>query len=168
MMNPVTGQKKDTGRAAVTVLVVFSAVAVLTMLVAGAWAGLGKSAPSPVMRSSVFDWNGFKAEATKTGFRRECFDARTATLDRLAAHITTLNPGEAPHAAHRHPEEEVVIVKEGILEVVQNDKTSRVEAGGMIFMASNELHGLKNVGTKTAVYYVIKWFAPGMIKDNAK
>ena len=29
-------------------------------------------------------------------------------------------------------------------------------AGGIIFEASNELHGLRNVGTNQAVYYVIK------------
>ena len=120
------------------------------------------------MHSATFDWNGFKAETTKTGFRRECLDAHTATLDRLEVHATTLNPGQTPHPAHKHPEEEVIIVKEGVLEAAQNDKVNRVEAGGMIFQASNELHGLKSVGTKPAVYYVIKFFPPGMAKDHAK
>jgi XRE family transcriptional regulator, regulator of sulfur utilization len=167
MTNRITGSG-EAGMARVAVLAIFSVVATLIIVAVQAGAGLGKSSPQPVMHSSVFDWSSFKAEATKTGSRRECFDARTATLDRLAAHITTLNPGEAPHPAHRHPEEEVVIVKEGVLEVVQNDKTSRVEASGMLFMASNELHGLKNVGTKPAVYYVIKWFSPGLSKDGIK
>jgi quercetin dioxygenase-like cupin family protein len=83
-------------------------------------------------------------------------------------HATTLNPGQSPHPAHKHPEEEVIIVKEGVLEAAQNDKTTRVQAGGIIFQASNELHGLKSVGTTPAVYYVVKFFPPGLSKDPAK
>ncbi len=98
------------------------------------------------MRSHVFDSVHIKAEPTKTGERREVFDAPTATLERFASHITTLNPGEAPHPAHRHPEEELMIVKEGTLEVMLNGQPTRVEVGGMIFCASNELHGIRNVG----------------------
>ena len=41
----------------------------------------------------------------------------TATLDELEIHITTLNKGETPHAPHQHPDEELVIVKEGTVEV---------------------------------------------------
>jgi XRE family transcriptional regulator, regulator of sulfur utilization len=127
---------------------------------------LAQSAGKPLMKSSVFDWDALKAEPKKTGARREVFDARTATLDRLECHVTTLNPGEAPHAAHRHPEEELVIVKEGALETQQNGVTNRAGPGSLIFEASNELHGLRNVGQTTATYYVIKWFSPGMLKDK--
>ena len=76
--------------------------------------------------------------------------------------VTTLNPGEMPHPGHRHPEEELMIVKEGTLEAVQNDKTSRVGPGGMVFEASNEFHSVKNIGKKQAVYYVIKFVPPGL------
>ena len=50
-----------------------------------------------------------------------------------------------------------MILKEGTLEAVQNDRTNRVEAGGIIFEASNELHGVRNIGTNRATYYVIKF-----------
>jgi quercetin dioxygenase-like cupin family protein len=105
-----------------------------------------------------------KAEPTKTGARREVFDAPTATLERFASHITTLNPGEAPHPAHRHPEEELMIVKEGTLEVMLNGQPTRADAGGMIFCASNELHGIRNVGKTPATYYVVKWYPHDMPK----
>jgi len=82
--------------------------------------------------------------------------------------VTTLNPGEAPHAAHQHPEEELLIVKEGSLEAMQNGRTNVVEAGGVIFEASNEPHGVRNAGTHFASYYVLKWFQPGLNKTKAK
>ena len=52
-----------------------------------------------------------------------------------------------------------MIVKEGTLAALQGDKTNIVEAGGLIFEASNETHGIRNTGTNRATYFVIK-FAP--------
>jgi mannose-6-phosphate isomerase-like protein (cupin superfamily) len=121
-------------------------------------------AEKPVMKSSVFRWEDLKAEPTKVGARREVFDERTTALDRLECHVTTLNPGEAPHAAHHHPEEELIFIREGTIEAVQNTTTNRVGPGSVLFEASNEWHGLRNVGQTTAAYYVVKWFPPGMLK----
>ena len=113
------------------------------------------------MRSSVFDWEKIPVKETKTGASRDFFRAPTATLDQLECHVTTVNAGEASHAAHSHPEEELIIVKEGVLEATQNGETKRAGAGSIIFEASNELHGLRNAGDKPATYYVIKWYSPG-------
>jgi len=134
------------------------------ILATAAVVALAQSAAKPVMHSSVFNFSSLKAETKPSGERRQVFDSPTATLDRLECHITTLNPGEVPHAAHQHPEEELVFLKEGTLEVMQNGHTNRVEAGGVIFCASNEPHGWRNVGTNRAVYYIMKWVAPGQLK----
>ena len=140
-------------------------VTATAILAAAAVVALAQSAAKPVMHSSVFSWAGFKVAPTKAGSRRACFDAPTPTLARLECHITTLNPGEIPHAGHQHPEEELVIVKEGVLEAVQNGQTNLVEAGGIIFEASNEPHGLRNPGTNQAVYYVIKFVPHDLVKS---
>jgi XRE family transcriptional regulator, regulator of sulfur utilization len=115
-----------------------------------------QSIAKPVMHSAIFNWLHLKVEQTKSGERRSVFDSSTATLARLEMHVTTLNPGEAPHAPHGHPEEELMILKEGTVEEMQNGVTNRVEAGGIIFCASNELHGMRNIGTNRATYYVLK------------
>lgn len=111
----------------------------------------------PEMSSAIFDWNSIKVEPTKTGEKRPFFQAPTPTLDELELHVTTLNPGEAPHAPHQHPDEELIIIKEGTVESTVNGIVKRVGPGSVIFQASNQLHGLKNVGTTRAVYHVIKW-----------
>jgi XRE family transcriptional regulator, regulator of sulfur utilization len=144
----------------------FIAVAV-AILAAAAVVTLAQSSARPVMHSSVFNLSSLKVESKPTGERRQVFDSPTATLDRFESHITTLNPGEAPHAAHQHPEEEVIILKEGTLEVMQNGQTNRVETGGVIFCAANEPHGWRNVGTNRAVYYVVKWVPPGQLKAQS-
>lgn len=71
-----------------------------------------------------------------------------------------------PHAGHRHAPEELVIVKEGSLEAVQNTTTNTAGPGAIIFQASNEYHSLRNVSQTPATYYVIKIVPPG-VKDDA-
>jgi quercetin dioxygenase-like cupin family protein len=127
---------------------IFTSIAVLTF---------AQSVPKPVMRSSVFNWADLKAVPTKTGERRAVFDAATPALANLECHITTLNPGESPHPPHRHAEEEMMIVREGTLAAIQGERTNIVTAGGIIFEASNELHGLLNIGTNRATYWVVKF-----------
>jgi quercetin dioxygenase-like cupin family protein len=137
-----------------------AAIAAATTFAAAAWAQLPDES---LMRSSFFNWDELKAAVTPTGAKREVFRERTATLDQLAVHVTTVKPGERSHAPHRHWEEELIIVKEGTVESMQNGQTTRLGPGSVIFEASNELHGIRNVGDTPASYYVIKWFPPGSL-----
>jgi len=121
-----------------------------------------------LMGSSVFDWGTIAAKPTRTGSSRQFFRAPTATLDELECHVTTLNPGESPHPPHKHPDEELIIVKEGTVEALVNGELKRVGPGSVIFQASNQLHGLKNVGDGPATYHVIRWNSPGMLKNKPK
>ena len=118
----------------------------------------------PVMHSCVFNWADLKARPTKVGESRGVFDAPTPTLAEFECHITTLNPGESPHPPHRHPEEELMVIKEGTVEALQGDKTNIVTTGGIIFEASNELHGLRNIGTNRATYFVFKFTPHDLVK----
>ena len=122
---------------------------------------------NPLMKSSVFDWNAIEVKTTKTGASRDFFKGPTATLDQLECHVTTINPGEAPHPPHQHAEEELIIIKDGTIEAMQNGAMKRAGPGSIIFEASNDLHGLRNVGQTPATYFVIKWFPPGTLKPKS-
>jgi len=119
---------------------------------------------TPVMQSSVFDWNAISAKPTAVGSVRQFFRSPTATLDELECHVTTLNPGAQSHPPHKHPNEELVIVREGTVEVLVNGEWKRVGPGSVIFNASNQLHAIRNVGTGPATYHVINWQSPGSKK----
>ena len=144
-----------------------SLVALLTACATLAIVAVGQSEKS-VMGSSIFDWNVIEATPTKVGSTRKFFQAPTATLDELECHVTTLNPGETPHPPHKHPDEEVIIVKEGVVEALVNGQTKRVGPGSIIFQAANQMHSIRNVGQTAAVYHVIKWNSPGMLKNRTK
>lgn len=120
-------------------------------------------ASQTLLQSLVYDWDRIEPAPTKTGETRRFFRSRTGTLDLLSCHVTTLEPGLAAHAPHRHPEEELIILKEGTLEAIINGNTTSMSAGSILFLAPNDLHGVRNNGTTRATYYVIKWFPPGML-----
>jgi quercetin dioxygenase-like cupin family protein len=111
----------------------------------------------PLLGSRVFDWNAVPAKSTDVGSVRSFFKVRTATLEQLEVHVTTLNPGKSPHPPHRHPNEEMLIIRQGTVEALVNGDWKRVGPGSVIFFASNQLHGLRNVGTEPAVYHVINF-----------
>jgi quercetin dioxygenase-like cupin family protein len=119
-----------------------------------------------VMQSAVFDWNTIPAKQTNVGSVRQFFKAPTATLDELELHVTTLNPGETSHPPHRHPNEELVIVKEGTVEALVNGEWKKVGPGSVIFNASNQLHGIRNVGAGPATYHVINWSSTRLEKPT--
>jgi quercetin dioxygenase-like cupin family protein len=130
------------------------------------WAA--ESSGKSVMHSTVFDWEKMDPQSTKVGAKRAVMDSPVATLDRLECHITTVNAGEEPHPPHQHPEEELVLIKEGTMDIVQNGERKRVGPGSVVFNSSNELHGFKNVGDTPATYFVVKWWSPGVSGDKAK
>lgn len=111
----------------------------------------------PIMRSAIFDWNEVPVKHEEVRSVRQFFQAPTATLDELELHVSTLKPGDTSHAPHRHVNEELVIVKEGTVEALVNGEHKRVGPGSVIFNASNELHGIRNVGDGPATYHVINW-----------
>ena len=117
------------------------------------------AAQKSIQRSTVFDWTKLEEKATATGARRDVMRGPTPTLDELEMHITTLNVGQVSHPPHQHPEEELLIVKEGTVETLQNGKASRLGPGSIIFHSSNDLHNIRNVGDTPATYHVINWRA---------
>jgi len=118
-------------------------------------------ASEPIMHSAVFDWNSVPEHANASGSTRDFLSGRTATLDQLYVHVTTLKPGAAPHAPHQHPNEELVIVKEGTIECLVNGEWKKIGPGSVFFIASNELHGVRNPGPGPATYHVIGWKSSG-------
>ena len=117
--------------------------------------------PAKLLDSTAWNWSEFTAKKTDVGDLRSVVRQPTRTLDELEMHITTLNPHTTSHPPHTHPNEEMVIVREGTLQAHVNGKEVVVNAGGVLFYASMQPHGVKNIGDTPATYYVINWASPG-------
>jgi XRE family transcriptional regulator, regulator of sulfur utilization len=120
----------------------------------------GVSPGTAKLGSGVFEWRELNAETKANGVRRSVLDGPTATLDRLHAHITTLEPGKRSGEPSRHLQEEVIIVKEGTIEATFDGHVRTAGAGSVIFFASNAVTSLRNVGPGPATYTVVYYYTP--------
>ena len=137
--------KRDMAVAALAAGLAFGAVAV------------AQTAKPTLIGPSVYPWDEMKPHDTDVGTYAQVMRGPTATLDELELHVTTLNPGVSSHPPHTHANEELVIIREGTVEVLSGGVWKRVGSGGVVFNASNSPHALRNVGTGRAVYHVINW-----------
>jgi quercetin dioxygenase-like cupin family protein len=115
----------------------------------------------PLLDSMAWKWEDMAVRKTDVGELRSLVREPTRTLDELEMHVTTLNPNTTSHAPHTHPNEEIVIVREGTLQAHVNGKEVVVGPGGILFYASMQPHGVKNIGDTPATYFVINWKSPG-------
>jgi quercetin dioxygenase-like cupin family protein len=112
---------------------------------------------STVLATTFVDWDSLTTRPTAAGLTRPVFDNPTVAMDKLEVHITTLNPGMESHPPHRHPWEEMLLVKDGDFEVSLNGRKQRAGPGALVFLASNDAHNARNVGSKPGTYYVINF-----------
>ena len=77
---------------------------------------------------------------------RQAFRGETHGGFEIACHMTKLPAGLSPHPPHKHLNEEIFFLREGTVELTVEGKVSRIGPGSVAFIASNEMHGAKNVG----------------------
>ncbi|HTU64662.1 MAG TPA: cupin domain-containing protein [Steroidobacteraceae bacterium] len=121
-----------------------------------------------LLDSTAWQWQDLAVKKTEQGERRNVVTQPTRTLAELEMHITTLNPHTASHPPHTHPNEEMVILKEGTLQAHVNGKEVVVPVGGILFFASMQPHAVQNIGDTPATYYVINWATPETKAKAAK
>lgn len=116
------------------------------------------TADVPVLPSKSYSFDSLAAKTNPKNHMqtRSVFNGNTQTGCPIAMHISTLPPGEMPHPPHHHVNEEILMIKEGTVESIIAGHTSRVGPGSVIYINSNEEHGLKNVGDVPALYFVVE------------
>jgi len=113
------------------------------------------------LQSAVYDWEQMVVTKTATGERRAVLNSPTATLSNVSWHITTIGAGLVAHPPHRHADEELVVVKDGLIEVTIDDEATRGGPGSMFWFGSGSMHGMRNVGDTPATYYVFRVVTEG-------
>ena len=107
------------------------------------------------MRTQHFKYNKLPVTTNGQNRQRRMFTAKTHTGFKIASHQSDIAPGEVNHPPHQHLREEMMLIREGVMEVTIAGKAYRLGPGDVGVIGSNELHNAKNVGTTRAVYFIV-------------
>jgi mannose-6-phosphate isomerase-like protein (cupin superfamily) len=129
----------------------------LSILLAGLTAG-AVAADENVLKSRCYDFASLPAKTNPANRMevREVFRGKTQTGCPIALHISRLPAGEMPHPPHHHRHEELMLIQSGRLQFTIAGQTSTVGPGSVVYINSNEEHGMKNVGDAAAEYFVVE------------
>ena len=107
-------------------------------------------------RSQTFSYDHLPiTQLPNGGTLRRVVSGILMTGEHIEVHESMLPPGTMPHPPHRHRNSEILFIREGKLEFLNDGKPEPVGSGCVVFTASNVLHGLKNVGNTPATYFVV-------------
>ena len=130
----------------------------LPMLISALAAGAAEAQerpPKEVLPAKVYKYEDLPVKQNGQNQSRAVFDGLTHTNYPVEFHMTQLGPGQVPHAPHTHVNEEVIMLRRGLLDVTFNGETTRMTPGSLVYISSNILHGSKNPGPEPAEYFVI-------------
>jgi quercetin dioxygenase-like cupin family protein len=116
------------------------------------------SAPVPVglLNSVIFDWEKSVARPSPTGSRREIFNGPTLSTKNFECVVITLNPGQTDDSPVQRPEEQLLAVKDGRLDVTTNGQTIRGGPGTIFFISTHDLHTVKNATNEPVSYHLFR------------
>jgi mannose-6-phosphate isomerase-like protein (cupin superfamily) len=95
---------------------------------------------------------GLKLEGTSPRQMAIFMDGITTRGLKLEMHLSDLGPGLSPHPPHKHANEEIILVLDGTMEFDLDGQKTTLGPGSVAFIASNVLHGMRNVGTTASRY----------------
>jgi mannose-6-phosphate isomerase-like protein (cupin superfamily) len=96
------------------------------------------------------------------------FRGETAYLDALHAHFSVLQPGHSPHPPHKHIEEELLIVIDGVAQVIVGDSMTSyaITSGDFAYYPSYYQHTIRNESDRPIVYLMFKWRSSPLGLEN--
>ena len=134
---------------------------VLILLVSPSRGIVAATRPSSI-KSKVVAWKDASAQKGNWGEMRTYFRGETlGTKDAFAA-VAVVESGKAVHRAHRHVEEEYLVINEGFGTWQLGDRTFPARKGDMLYVEPWVYHGLTNTGDKPLVFTVIKFNGKGI------
>jgi quercetin dioxygenase-like cupin family protein len=107
-------------------------------------------------RSRVFRLADLPAHKNPNGSESwNVVHGRLPTGEQIALHVSMQPEGTVPNPAHRIEHSEIICLREGALEFQHDGLTERAAAGNVLFVSKGTMHGVRNVGSGPAVYFVL-------------
>ena len=118
-------------------------------------AGANSVEKLPVIKTHAYIYNEIPVTTNGKNTSRRMFTAKTHTGFKMESHCSDIAPGEVNHPPHQHLREEMMLVREGVMELTISGKPYRLGPGDVGVIGSNEIHNAKNVGTTRALYFIV-------------
>jgi XRE family transcriptional regulator, regulator of sulfur utilization len=109
----------------------------------------------PVLRTKAYIYSELPVTTNGQNKQRRLFTGKTHTGFKMESHQSDIAPGEVNHPPHQHLREEMMLIREGTMELTISGKPLRLGPGDVGFIGSNEMHNAKNVGTTRALYFIV-------------
>jgi quercetin dioxygenase-like cupin family protein len=109
----------------------------------------------PVMKTQHFKYDQIPVTVNGKNKRLSMFTAKTHTGFKMESHQSEIAPGEVNHPPHQHLREEMMLIREGTMELTISGTPYRLGPGDVGVIGSNEMHNAKNVGTSAARYFIV-------------
>ncbi len=90
----------------------------------------------------------------------------TAMTQKSFAGICTVLPGKAVHPAHRHAEEEYLVIMEGEGIWTLDGQEFPAKKGDVLYVEPWVFHGLTNTGEDNLAFFVVKYAPKGLELPN--
>lgn len=113
------------------------------------------AAQNEPLPSAAFEFDKLPVEKHDGAEFRSIMKGKLVTGESVEVHESMLPPNGFPHPPHHHAHSEMWLIREGTVQITISGTPHVLGPGGLGFVRSNEEHGIRNVGTTTANYYVV-------------
>ena len=97
-----------------------------------------------------------KYKSSEKGGRVDYINRPSAMCENLEVHMTQLNHKGPSHAAHAHPDAEIILALEGQINISIKGQGYAGRAKDLFFIETNELHSIENISDTPCRYIAIK------------
>ena len=110
------------------------------------------------VKSGVYRWADHPVTVKGDRETRLILEGESAHLSYLKIHATTQAMGAESRPARANEDaEELIIVKEGLLQMTLDDHSEVLAAGSVVHLMPGQMHRIANVGDVPLTYYVMKY-----------
>lgn len=108
------------------------------------------------LHSGVYNWSNVEAKKVENRETRKVLEGSALDLSNLEIHTSTIGPGVVNHPPRSYNDlEELILIKEGNIQVTINDKANILGPGSIVFIVAGDEQSFKNISDKPVTYYVL-------------
>ena len=119
--------------------------------------------PAPAdLKSNVIRWADARTTVADWGEMRRYFTGKTYATKNVLVAVAIVQPGKTVHKAHRHAEEEYLVIVEGSGTWTLRDKTFPAARGDILYVEPWVYHGVTNTGAEPLIFVVVRYNGKGV------